>query len=409
MIKTKIPKGKGLKYRSKASPSFLDVLNELCEEKGVNPAIMFEAIEQGLILAYKRNFNSAGNVRVEINRIDGTYHVYAVKNVVDEVYDDITQISLGQARAIKSDYEIGDVVEIEVTPADFGRIAAQAAKQTVTQRLRDAERDNLYNEYIGKLNDIVSGIVLHVEHRNVFVDLGNTEAMLPYSEIPHGDECKQGKRIKAIITDVKKGTKGSFINLSRTHPIFLRKLFELNVPEIADGTVEIKAVVREAGSRSKIAVFSADKDIDPIGACIGPKGIRVQAVTDELGAEKIDIVEWSENPEKYIANALAPSEVLSVTVLDDEEHSSSVVVPDNQLSLAIGKEGQNARLAARLTGWKIDIKSQSQSAESAAYESDDYETGDAADGEYENTGDYDGEYATGENVAQDDAEAISDE
>ena len=403
MIKTKVPKGKGLKYRSKASPSFLDALNELCEQKGIDPDIMFEAIEQGLILAYKRNFNSAGNVRVEINRADGTYHVYAVKTVVPEVDDDVTQISLSQARAIKAEYEEGDVVEIEVTPANFGRIAAQAAKQTVTQRMREAERDNLYNEYIGKINEVVSGLILHIEHRNVFVDLGNAEAMLPYSEIPPGEVCKQGKRIKALITDVKKGNKGSLINLSRTHPGFIRRLFELNVPEIADGTVEIKAAVREPGSRAKMAVYSNDDNVDAIGSCVGPKGIRVQAVTDELGEEKIDLIEWSDDPKEYIANALAPSEVLSVTI-DEDEHASAVIVPDNQLSLAIGKEGQNARLAARLTGWKIDIKSKSQATDTAEYDEGD---DDVTDGEYENTGEYENEYAAAS--AQNDDEAISDE
>ena len=390
MIKTKIPKGKGVKYKSKASPSFLGALNELCAQKGIEPTIMFEAIESGLILAYKRNFGSAGNVRVAINREDGTYHVYAVKTVVETVEDEVTQISVQDARMIKAEYEPDDVVEIEVTPANFGRIAAQAAKQVVTQRVREAERDILYNEYIGKVDDIVSGLVLHIENRNVFVDLGKTEGMLPYAEQSPGDEYRQGTRIKAYITEVRKTNKGSLITLSRTHPGFLRKLFELNVPEIQDGTVEIKSVAREPGSRSKIAVYCADDDVDAIGACVGPKGIRVQAVVDELGSEKIDIVKWSEDPCEYIANALSPSDVVSVTA-DKDEKFSSVIVPDSQLSLAIGKEGQNARLAARLTGWKIDIKSESQ-ASSVAADGAVYEDGvyDAAD---------DGEFA----------EAISDE
>ena len=397
MIKSKVPKGKGQKNRSSVAASFLDVLNELCEQKGIDPAIMFEAIESGLILAYKRNFNSAGNVRVEVNRGNGTYHVYALKNVTENVEDDILQISLDQARAIRADYQPGDVVEIEVTPADFGRIAAQAAKQTVTQRLREAERDNLYNEYIGKVDEIVSGSVLHIENRNVFVDLGNTEAMLPYSEQPAGETYKQGERIKALITEVRKGNKGSLINLSRTHPVFLRRLFELNVPEINDGLVEIKSVAREPGSRSKISVTSVDPEIDAIGACVGPKGIRVQAIVDELRtSEKIDIIKWSESPGEYIANALSPSDVASV-VVNEDERSSSVVVPDNQLSLAIGKEGQNARLAAKLTGWKIDIKSESKAAT---------EDGDYADGEYETETDYD---YNGAHYDGGDTEAISDE
>ena len=401
MTKTKMSKGKGLQRKSAASPSFLSALNELCEQKGIEPTIMFEAIESGLILAYKRNFGSAGNVRVEINRGDGTYHVYAVKTVVEAIEDEVTQISLAQAKAIKPEYDVGDVVEIEVTPANFGRIAAQAAKQVVTQRVREAERDLLYNEYIGKIDEVVSGLVLHIENRNVFVDLGNAEAMLPYSEQIPGDVYRQSERIRAYITEVRKTNKGSLINLSRTHPGFLRKLFELNVPEIQDGLVEIKSVAREPGSRAKIAVVSVDEDIDPIGACVGPKGIRVQAVVDELGSEKIDIVKWCEDPREFIANALSPSDVVSVTA-DEEARMSSVIVPDNQLSLAIGKEGQNARLAARLTGWKIDIKSRSQAAETAADEA--YE----ADGEYETESYYEGEYEKYDGDAVE-VEAMSDE
>jgi len=341
---------------------FLEALTDLAKEKNISTDILFEAIEAALVTAYKRNFKSAPNVHVTLNRNTGTYHVYAMKKVVEDVEDDIQEISLAQARAIKADYEVGDVIDIEVTPADFGRVAAQTAKQVVVQRIREAERGNIYDEYMEMENDIVNGQVQRIENKNVFLDLGNTEAILtPTEQIP-GEIYTQGSRIKAYIVEVKKTNKGPQIVVSRTHPGFLKRLFELEVPEIQDGMVEIKSVAREPGMRSKIAVYSNDENIDPVGSCVGPKGMRVQAVVDELGDEKIDIIKWNKDFAKYIANALSPAKVVSVAV-NEEEKISRVVVPDYQLSLAIGKEGQNARLAAKLTGWKIDIKSESQVAE----------------------------------------------
>ncbi len=339
--------------------SFLEALKELGREKGIAPEILFDAIEAALISAYKRNFGSAQNVRVTLNRETGSYHVYAIKTVVEEVENDVTEISLGQAKAIKTEYEVGDVLEIEVTPANFGRIAAQTAKQVVVQRVREAERGIIYEEFMSRESDIITGLVQRVENRNVFIDLGRTEAVLtPAEQIPT-ESYNHGDRIKAYIVEVKKTNKGPQVVVSRTHPGLLKRLFELEVPEIQEGVVEIKSVAREPGMRSKIAVYSRDENVDPVGSCVGQKGMRVQAIVDELGSEKIDIVKWNEDSAKYIANALSPAKVVSVAV-NEEEKVSRVVVPDYQLSLAIGKEGQNARLAAKLTGWKIDIKSESQ-------------------------------------------------
>ncbi len=341
---------------------FLEALKELGREKGIAPEILFDAIEAALISAYKRNFGSAQNVRVSLNRDTGSYHVYAIKTVVEEVENDVTEISLGQARAIKPDYEVDDIIEIEVTPANFGRIAAQTAKQVVVQRIREAERGIIYEEFMSRESDIITGLVQRVENRNVFIDLGRTEAVLtPAEQIPT-ETYNHGDRIKAYIVEVKKTNKGPQVVVSRTHPGLLKRLFELEVPEIQEGVVEIKSVAREPGMRSKIAVYSKDENVDPVGSCVGQKGMRVQAIVDELGSEKIDIVKWNEDSAKYIANALSPAKVVSVAV-NEEEKVSRVVVPDYQLSLAIGKEGQNARLAAKLTGWKIDIKSESQAAE----------------------------------------------
>ena len=353
--------------RSKAKaksqePGFLDALKELAREKGVEEEVLFDAIEAALISAYKRNFGSAQNVRVVLDRATGAYHVYAIKTVVEDVEDEVQEISLAQARTIRPDYEVGDVLEIEVTPANFGRIAAQTAKQVVVQRVREAERGIIYEEFMSREGDIITGLVSRVENRNVFIDLGKTEAVLAPTEQIAGETYEHGDRIKAYILEVRKTTKGPQIVVSRTHPGLLKRLFELEVPEIQEGIVEIKSVAREPGMRSKIAVYSKDEAVDPVGACVGHKGLRVQAVVDELGSEKIDIVKWNEDSAKFIANALSPAKVVSVAVNEDEK-VSRVVVPDYQLSLAIGKEGQNARLAAKLTGWKIDIKSESQAAE----------------------------------------------
>lgn len=351
------------KAKAKAQePGFLEALKELAREKGVEEEVLFDAIEAALISAYKRNFGSAQNVRVVLDRTTGAYHVYAIKTVVETVEDDVQEISLAQARTIRPDYEVDDVLEIEVTPANFGRIAAQTAKQVVVQRVREAERGIIYEEFMSREGDIITGLVSRIENRNVFIDLGKTEAVLTPTEQIAGETYEHGDRIKAYIVEVKKTSKGPQIVVSRTHPGLLKRLFELEVPEIQEGIVEIKSVAREPGMRSKIAVYSKDDDVDPVGSCVGHKGMRVQAVVDELGSEKIDIVKWNEDSAKFIANALSPAKVVSVAVNEDEK-VSRVVVPDYQLSLAIGKEGQNARLAAKLTGWKIDIKSESQAAD----------------------------------------------
>ncbi|MCI6233040.1 MAG: transcription termination factor NusA [Selenomonas sp.] len=352
----------------KEETGFLDALKELAAEKGVEEEVLFDAIEAALISAYKRNFGSAQNVRVVLDRHTGAYHVYAIKTVVEEVEDDILEISLAQARTIRAEYEPGDIIEIEVTPANFGRIAAQAAKQVVVQRVREAERGIIYEEFMSREGDIITGLVSRVENRNVFIDLGKTEAILMPAEQIAGETYEHGDRIKAYIVEVKRTSKGPQIVVSRTHPGLLKRLFELEVPEIQEGIVEIKSVAREPGMRSKIAVWSKEEDVDPVGSCVGHKGMRVQAIVDELGSEKIDIVKWNEDSAKFIANALSPAKVVSVAVNEDEK-VSRVVVPDYQLSLAIGKEGQNARLAAKLTGWKIDIKSETQAKDDVLDES----------------------------------------
>ena len=341
------------------STDFILALDQIEEEKGIAKEVLIEAIEAALISAYRRNFGSAQNVSVDIARDTGVIHVYARKTVVPEVTDPRLEISLEEARDINPKYQEEDVVEIEVTPRNFGRIAAQTAKQVVVQRIREAERGIVYDEYAGRENDIVTGIVQRFEHKNVFVDLGKTEAVLTPQEQSPNEVYKQGDRIKTYVVEVKKTTKGPQIVVSRTHPGLIKRLFELEVPEIHDGTVEIKAIAREAGHRSKVAVASEDENVDAIGACVGPKGVRVQTIVSELRGEKIDIVEWSADPGQFVANALSPAKVVSVTI-DPEHKIARVVVPDYQLSLAIGKEGQNARLAAKLTNWKIDIKSESQ-------------------------------------------------
>ncbi|QSO53755.1 transcription termination/antitermination protein NusA [Alicyclobacillus curvatus] len=341
---------------------FIEALDQLAKEKGIDKDTLLEAIEAALISAYKRNFNSAPNVRVEIGRETGEVHVFARKEVAEIPSDTRLEISLDAALDISPSYQVGDVVEIEVTPRDFGRIAAQTAKQVVTQRIREAERTIVYHKYVDREDDIVTGVIQRQDARAVYVDLGQTEAVLPLSEQMPTDRFKMGDRIKAYITRVERTTKGPQIVLSRTHPGLLKRLFELEVPEIYEGVIEIKGVSREAGYRSKIAVYSKNPDVDPIGACVGARGMRVQSVVTELGGEKVDIIKWSEAPEEFVAHSLSPAKVTSVQILDDERIARAIV-PDYQLSLAIGKEGQNARLAAKLTGWKIDIKSETQAAE----------------------------------------------
>ncbi len=341
---------------------FIDALEQLEREKGIDKDTLLEAIEAALISGYKRNFNSAPNVRVEIGRETGEVRVFARKQVVEEPSDTRLEISLDAAMDLNPVYQVGDVVEIEITPRDFGRIAAQTAKQVVTQRIREAERSIVYNRYVDREEDIVSGIVQRQDARMTYVDLGETEAVLPLQEQMSNDDFRPGDRLKAYITRVERTTKGPQVVLSRTHPGLLKRLFEMEVPEIFDGIVEIKAVTREAGNRSKIAVHSRNPEVDPIGACVGARGMRVQAVVNELHGERVDIVKWSEDPQEFVANALSPAKVVDVQIFE-EDKVARTVVPDHQLSLAIGKEGQNARLAAKLTGWKIDIKSETQAAE----------------------------------------------
>jgi transcription termination/antitermination protein NusA len=351
----------------KMSTELLDALTLLEKEKGISKEVIIEAIEAALISAYKRNFHQAQNVRVDFNRDTGSIRVFSRKNVVAEVEDDRQEISVAEAQAINPGYEIDDIVEEEVTPKDFGRIAAQTAKQVVTQRVREAERGIIFSEFIDREEDIITGIVQRQDHRYMYVSLGRVEALLPAAEQMPGESHTTNDRIKVYITKVEKTTKGPQILVSRTHPGLLKRLFELEVPEIYDGTVEIKSIAREAGDRSKIAVHAADPDVDPVGSCVGQKGARVQTIVNELNGEKIDIVRWSEDPVVYVANSLSPAKVLEVQV-NEEDKMTTVIVPDYQLSLAIGKRGQNARLAAKLTGWKIDIKSESEAVESGVYD-----------------------------------------
>ncbi|MCT4595625.1 MAG: transcription termination factor NusA [Anaeromicrobium sp.] len=342
---------------------FIDALEQIEKEKGISKEILIDAIEAALISAYKRNYGTSQNVKVYINRETGEVRVFSAKSVEEFVEDELLQISLEEAKEIDRNYEIGDMIEREVTPKNFGRIAAQTAKQVVVQRIREAERGIIYDEFVNKESEIVTGIIQRMSKGNVYINLGKAESILsPTEQIP-GETYNHNDRIKTYIVEVKKTTKGPQILVSRTHPGLVKRLFELEVPEIHDGVVEIKSISREAGSRSKIAVYSHDENVDPVGACVGHKGVRVQTIVNELKGEKIDIIKWSENPEELIASSLSPSKVLKV-IVNEEEKTALVVVPDYQLSLAIGKEGQNARLAAKLTNWKIDIKSESQYSQS---------------------------------------------
>jgi N utilization substance protein A len=341
------------------SGELIQALVELEKERGIPKEVLIDAIESALKTAYKKNFGSSQNVEVQMNSETGDVKVFSRKIVAEEVSDVKTEISLEEARLIDSGVQMGDEIEVEVTPSNFGRIAAQTAKQVVIQRLREAERNVIYDEYSSREGEIVAGTVHRTEQKILIINLGQTEAiMLPQDQIP-GENFAQGQRIKCYIAEVKKTAKGPQITVSRSHPGFLRRLFELEVPEIFEGLVEIKSIAREAGYRSKIAVSSRDDNVDPVGACVGHRGMRVQNIVRELNGEKIDVIKWSQDMSVYIANALSPAKVLQVEI-DEAEKSSRVIVPDHQLSLAIGKEGQNARLAAKLTGWKIDIKSESQ-------------------------------------------------
>jgi transcription termination/antitermination protein NusA len=348
------------------SSELLDALSLLEREKGISRDILIEAIEAALISAYRRNFNQAQNVRIDLNLDNGSMRVFARKEIVEEVFDPRLEISLEDARKLNPNYLVEDIVELEVTPKDFGRIAAQTAKQVVTQRVREAERGIIYSEFIDREEDIMTGIVQRLDSKFIYVSLGKIEAILPANEQMPNERYKPHDRIKVFITKVEKTTKGPQIFVSRTHPGLLKRLFEIEVPEIYDGTVEIKSVAREAGDRSKISVHSDNAEVDPVGSCVGPKGNRVQAVVNELKGEKIDIVKWSNDPVVFVANSLSPSKVLDV-IVSETEKATTVIVPDYQLSLAIGKRGQNARLAAKLTGWKIDIKSETEAREKGIF------------------------------------------
>ena len=391
-----------------------EVLTEICNEKGISQEVLIDALEAALVAPYKKNFYSAQNVEVSIDRESGTVKVFAKKEVVDLVYDEFEEISLEDARAINGNYQIGDMVNIEVTPKDFGRISAMTAKQVVTQRIREAERGIIYSEYTEKTNDIVSGTIERIEKGNVFIDIGKIEAMLPEKEQPIGETYEVGQVLKCYVSEVKSGTKGTQIIVSRTHPGLVKRLFEQEVTEIQDGTVEIKSIAREAGSRTKMAVWSNNEDVDAVGACVGVNGARVNAVVDELRDEKIDIVNWSENPAILIENALSPSKVVAV-LADPDNKEALVVVPDFQLSLAIGKEGQNARLAAKLTEFKIDIKSESQAKEEGiqyVFDDDEYYDDEYYDDEYDAEYDdeyYDDEYDSESEADSEESEEVTEE
>ena len=336
------------------STEFFDSLERIEAEKGISRDVVLDALESALISAYKKHFGAVHDISVVFDEESGAIRIIAHKKVVEEVFDRETEISLEDARKVSGKYDIGDTVEIEVTPASFGRIAAQTARQVVLQRIHEAEREKMVSEYSDRENDIATAVVRRIERRNVMLEIDGTESVLMPNEQVRADRYKVGERYKVFVIEVANSVRGVHLVVSRSHPGLVRRLFELEVPEIAQGIIEVKALSREAGSRSKIAVHSTLENVDPVGTCIGPKGMRVQAVIDELRGEKIDIIKYSENPAEYVSNALSPAEVLTIDV-DSDKKICSVTVPEDQLSLAIGKEGQNVRLAARLTGWKIDI------------------------------------------------------
>lgn len=344
---------------------FRVAINQICNQRQLSKEVVIETIEAALVSAYKRNFGASDNVEAKIDPDTGKVRVYTIKTVVAKVEDPLSQISLAEARKLDAMAEIGSTVRQETTPRSFGRIAAQTAKQVILQRIREAERDALYDQYIDRAGEIINGTVRNVnDHRNVVLSLGKAEAVLPRSEQIPTERYHTGQRLRAYVVEVEKTSRGPQIVVSRTHRQFLRRLLELEVPEIFNGTVEIKAIAREPGSRSKVAVAATQEGVDPVGSCVGVRGVRIQNVVNELGGEKIDVVAWHPNIEIFVANALSPSKVARVQV-DESTKTATVIVPDNQLSLAIGKEGQNARLAAKLTGWRIDIKKTSEAEEEA--------------------------------------------
>ncbi len=344
---------------------FITAINQVCAERNLSQHVVIEAVEAALVSAYKRDFGSSENIRTKLDPHTGRVQVFAEKEIVESVRDPKTQITLEEARQIRPTAEIGETVSVEITPKDFGRIAAQTAKQVILQRIREAERDVLYDAYADREGELITGTVQSIDHQGIVLNLGKAEAALPRSEQIPGEHMHQNQRVKAYVVEVNKTNKGPQIVVSRTHRHMLRRLLETEVPEIFNGTVEIKQIAREPGSRSKVAVAATQEGVDPVGSCVGMRGVRIQNIVNELNGEKIDVVEWSPDPATFIANALSPAKVMNVTLREEPDGSKTavVVVPDRQLSLAIGKEGQNARLAAKLTGWRIDIKSASEAAE----------------------------------------------
>ena len=382
----------------------LEALNILEQEKNISKDTLLEAIENSLVTACKNHFGTSDNVKVSIDPETCEFHVFQEKTVVENVEDPVEQISLVNAKMINSKYEIGDVVNIEVQSKEFGRIATQNAKNVILQKIREEERKVLYDQYYSMEKDVVTGVVQRYIGRNVSINLGRVDAILTENEQVKGEVFQPTERIKVYILEVKATSKGPKVLVSRTHPELVKRLFESEVAEVREGIVEIKAIAREAGSRTKIAVWSNDPDVDPVGACVGMNGARVNAIVGELRGEKIDIITWNENPAMMIENALSPAKVISV-IADAEEKSAKVVVPDYQLSLAIGKEGQNARLAARLTGFKIDIKSETQ-----ARESGDFYDYDEDDDEYYEDDEYEeSEESATEEISQDSEETAAGE
>ncbi|WP_125982465.1 transcription termination factor NusA [Loigolactobacillus iwatensis] len=355
------------------SKEMLSALNALETEKGVKKEVVIEALEAALVSAYKRNYGQAQNVEVEFDQAKGDIHVYAVKEVTDEVFDSRLEVSLKDALVINDAYEVGDDIRFEVTPKDFGRIAAQTAKQVILQRVREAERNIIYDQYIKYENEIMQGVVERRDSRYIYVSLGKIEAILAKNDQMPNEHYEPHDRIKVYVTKVENTPKGPQVYVSRTHPDLVKRLFEQEVPEIYDGTVEIVSISREAGDRTKMAVRSNEENVDPVGTCVGPRGQRVQAIVNELSGENMDIIEWMDDPAAYIANALNPAQVVDVTFDPENEKAVTVIVPDYQLSLAIGKRGQNARLAAKLTGYKIDIKSETEADEPEVSEEPDEE------------------------------------
>ncbi len=343
------------------SKELVIAMDELEKEKGIKKDVLLESIEAALVTAYKRNFDSnIDNVKVTMDGETGEIHLYAEKDVVEEVENDKLQIGLEDAKKINKSLEIGDIVDIELVPKNFGRIAAQTAKQVIIQKIREVSRDVLFAEFSDRKGEIVSGIIQKADGGIVVIDLGKLEGVMPLKEQISTEKYRVNDKIRAYVLDVERGAKGApQVIISRAHADFVRKLFELEIPEIYEGVIEIKSISRDAGNRTKLAVYSPNENIDPVGSCVGQKGIRIQNIINELNGEKIDVIEWNEDPSIYISAALLPAQVLAVDI-KEEEKFAQVIVPDDQLSLAIGKSGQNARLAAKLTNWKIDIKSESQ-------------------------------------------------